>query len=125
MKASLIEAWPVTRQVSLDGVSLKKQGPSHHLDHSRSLVLFLHLIAGSYGDLIWPFKTSLRGFDLALMVDLIGSAHHPDGLEYGQWALMKKLGGGPPSPWCCTNEEKVAQLLHCYRHPPQNKNGTS
>ena len=118
MKAYLTEAWPVTRQVGPNGVSLKKQGPSHRLDCSRSLILFLHLTLGSYGDLIWPFKTSLHGFDLALMVGLAGRAHHPDGLECGQLALMTKLGGGPSSPWCCTGEERVARLL-CHRcHPP-------
>ena len=98
MKASLTEAWPITRQVGPDGVLLKKQGPSHHLDRSGSLILCLHLTAGSYGNLIWPFKTSLCRFDLTLMADLAESSHHPDGLECSQWALMTKLGGRPPSP---------------------------
>ena len=76
----------------------RKQGPSQHLDRSGSLIVFLHLTAGYYGDLIWPFKTSLSGFDLTLMASLAGSAHHPDGLKCGQWALMTKLGGRATLP---------------------------
>ena len=59
------------------------------------------------------------------MASLAGSAHHHDKLKCGQWTLMEKLGGGPPFSWCCTSEEWVAQHLHDYRHPPQNKNGAS
>lgn len=59
------------------------------------------------------------------MASLVGSSHHHDKLECGQWSLMKKLRRGLPSPWCCTGEEHVAQLLRLYCHPPQNKNGTS
>lgn len=125
MKANLTEARPVTRQVGPDGVSLKKQGPSHHPDRSGSLVLRLHLTAGSYDDPILSFKTSLHGFDLALMVGLTGSTHHPDGLECGQRALMTKLGEGHPFSWYCIGEEQVAQLLRRCCHPPQNKNGVS
>ena len=39
-----------------------------------------------------------------------GGDHRQARVKCGQWVLMAKNRGGPPSPWCYNGAEGVAQL---------------